>query len=243
MRSRTARLAGLAATVGTLAIAPPLHAAGRPSFDCSRASSWAERAICNDDTLCAADREMSAAFATRRAALGDVGRQHLLTEQRRWLGRRDECRTAAMPAACLEQMYRERIAALGGRRDPTPLPPAGDPPPAAPRAAAAGAWAECRTDGDAADGLCLDRLLAAATGAFGDAESAMLKRLAGADGAAPNPAAAEAFRASQDAFLRFRDATCQWRGAAAGAGGDGVRQACQVDYTRARTAEITAALR
>jgi uncharacterized protein len=242
MRSRTVRLAGLAATVGTLAIAPALHAAGRPSFDCSRASSWAERTICNDDTLCASDREMSAAFATRRAALGDVGRQDLLTEQRRWLGRRGECRTAAMPVPCLEQLYRERIAALGGQRDPAPPPPDVDPPPPA-RTAAAGAWAECRTDGDTADGLCLDRLLAAATGAFGDAESAMLKRLAGADGAAPNPAAAEAFRASQDAFLRFRDATCQWRGAAAGASGDGVRQACQVDYTRARTAEITAALR
>lgn len=71
----------------------------------------------------------------------------------------------------------------------------------------------------------------------------MLKRLAGADGAAPNPAAAEAFRASQDAFLRFRDATCQWRGAAAPEGANEVRQACQIDYTRARAAEVSAALR
>jgi len=251
MRNRTARLLPLAAPLGALALAASLPAAGRPSFDCGRASTWAERTICNDDALADADREMSAAFSRRRAALADGGqRRHLLTEQRQWLGRRDECRTAPAPTACLEQQYEERIEALGGRHDPAPpraasgAPALAEAPPAEPRPGAVGAWAECHAgDAAGADGLCLDRLLAAATAAFGDAEAATLKRLAGADGTPPNAAAAEAFRASQDAFLRFRDATCRWRGAAAAHGTESVRQACLVDYTRARTAEISAARR
>jgi uncharacterized protein len=251
MRNRTARRLRLAAPLGALTLVASLQAAGRPSFDCGRASTWTERTICNDDALAAADREMSAAFSRRRASVNDDGqRRHLLAEQRRWLGRRDECRTAPAPTSCLAQRYVERIGTVGGRHEPSAPPAAvesptpAEAPPGEPRSGAAGAWAVCHTGGeDAADGLCLDRLLAAATTAFGDAEAAMLKRLAGADGTPPNAAAAEAFRASQDAFLRFRDATCRWRGAAAAHGTESVRQACLVDYTRARTAEISAARR
>jgi uncharacterized protein len=123
MRTRAARLLRLAAPLGVLAITASLQAAGQPSFDCSRASKWAERTICDDDALAASDREMSAAYARQRAEAGDVGRKQLVSEQRRWLARREECRSDAAPAACLERMYHDRIVALGGRTDSAPTRP------------------------------------------------------------------------------------------------------------------------
>lgn len=204
------------------------HAAS-PSFDCARATTWAEKAICNDEGLAMLDREMAAAFATRQGEVGDIGRQQLLARQRAWLGTRDQCRPEGDPIGCLTSSYRARIRELLGQA------PAREERHGEGR----GVMAECRREtSDAASvGLCLDRKLAAATAAFGDAEAAMLQRLAG------RPEVAASFRESQEAFLRFRDGTCRWRSALDGYDEPDLRQACLVDFTRARTAEIEGLLR
>ena len=50
-----------------LALAAPSPAAERPSFDCRRATKWVERTLCDDERLSTFAREMSAAYASRRA--------------------------------------------------------------------------------------------------------------------------------------------------------------------------------
>jgi len=204
------------------------HAA-TPSFDCARATTWSEQTICGDDGLAMLDREMAAAFATREGEVGDIGRQQLVAAQRAWLKTRDECRPESDPVGCLTNRYRDRIRVLLGR------PPIRE----GSRGEARGALGECRqeTSGTTAVGLCLDRKLAEATAAFGDAEAAMLQRLV------DRVEVAAAFRESQGAFLRFRDGTCRWRSGLDGYDDPDARQACLVDFTRARTAEIEGLLR
>lgn len=217
--------------VGMVLIGLGAGAAGAaaPSFDCARARTWAETTICGDEGLAMLDREMAAAFDTRAGSVGDIGREQLLADQRAWLKSRETCRTEGDPVGCLTNSYRSRIRRLLGQ-----------PPPREDGAGTGhGALAECQreTRDLAAVGLCLDRKLAAATAAFGDAEAAMLGRLA------DRAEVAAAFRESQDAFLRFRDGTCRWRAALDARGGPDARQACLVDFTRARTAEIEGLLR
>jgi uncharacterized protein YecT (DUF1311 family) len=204
------------------------HAA-TPSFDCARAATWSEKTICGDEGLAMLDREMAAAFATRQSEVGDIGREQVLADQRAWLAIRDECRDEGDPVGCLTGRYRDRIRQLLG------LAPARG----GVRPEERGALGECRREASdaAAVGLCLDRKLAAATAAFGDAEAAMLQRLAS------RAEVAGAFRESQEAFLRFRDGTCRWRSALDGHDEPDLRQACLVDFTRARTAEIEGLLR
>jgi uncharacterized protein len=203
--------------------------AASPSFDCARAATWSEKTICGDEGLAMLDREMASAFDTRQGQVGDIGRQQLLATQRAWLKSRDACRSEGDPVGCLTNRYRSRIRELLGQA----------PPLEHDRAEAHGTLGECRreTRDAGAVGLCLDRKLAEATAAFGDAEAAMLQRLTGRDDVAA------AFRESQEAFLRFRDGTCRWRSALGGHDEADVRQACLVDFTRARTAEIEGLLR
>lgn len=214
----------IVASLGTL---PALAAS--PSFDCTRAATWSEKTICAHEGLAMLDREMADAFAARQAEAGDVGREQLLVDQRAWLAARDACRAEADGVGCLTLQYRTRIRQLLGRI------PAG----ATDDADLRGALGECRRESAEAMavGLCLDRKLAAASAAVGDAEAAMLHRLE------DRTAVADAFRASQEAFLRFRDETCRWRSGLGGRDDADLRQACLVDFTRARTDEIQGLLR
>ncbi len=94
--------------IGSLGAPPPAAAQG-PSFDCARASTAVEGAICNSSTLAALDRQLADAYSARRAGLGSSGRDRLLAEQRSWLGARDRC---GADANCLAGAMRRRIAAL-----------------------------------------------------------------------------------------------------------------------------------
>gem|GEM_PF-5775784 len=115
-------------------------AAGRPGpgFDCEKATTGLEQIICTDPVLGPLDGALTEAWKTRRAMPGDTATQEaLLADQRAWL--RARIGTCAVPAVadaepnqrfkaipCLITLYRQRIAALGGRL-PAPLPvPAGN---------------------------------------------------------------------------------------------------------------------
>jgi len=210
-------------------IAAQAAGAATPSFDCARATTWSEKSICTDEGLAMLDREMATAFSARQETAGDIGREQLRVDQRAWLETREQCRSEADPIGCLTSRYRSRIRQLTGK----------GPARGGDYEEARGALGECRRESRDAEGigLCLDRKLAAATAAFGDAEAAMLDRLASREDAAA------AFRESQDAFIRFRDGTCRWRSALDPSASPDVRQACLVDFTRARTAEIEGLLR
>lgn len=75
--------------IETLLAAAAIQAAGA-SFDCRRASSDAERAICADPELARLDRELALRYVGARRLLARTPRAALEADQRRFLAARDE---------------------------------------------------------------------------------------------------------------------------------------------------------
>jgi uncharacterized protein len=93
------------ALVATICVTLPTFAA---SFDCLRAKTSTERAICGDEELSDLDEAFDVIF---RGALSDEGEsQQIKTEQRQWLGVRNACGAGV---ECLRRAYESRIADLG----------------------------------------------------------------------------------------------------------------------------------
>ncbi len=100
--------------------APAAHAA---SFDCKRAATVVERAVCADPRLSALDEREVAAYTAAAAALtiGETPDDRdpvsglLLLGHQDWSAARDRCGAAT---ACLLSQYQRRIAVLGFHPDP-----------------------------------------------------------------------------------------------------------------------------
>lgn len=92
-----------------VAIAQP--AVKDPSFDCTKASSVAERTICLPDNrdLADADRLLARTFGAARKV-----NPQLVAEQRRWLKQRDGCMSEEYPSDCLRNAYAKRQGELLG---------------------------------------------------------------------------------------------------------------------------------
>lgn len=106
--------AGPAAVISALALMSPALAL-EPSFDCTKAESDAEKAVCSDDTLASMDLELSRLF--QRAAEGpnmDPDRHRMLqAEQRGWIKGRDECWKSDLGIPfCTASEYAFRIAEI-----------------------------------------------------------------------------------------------------------------------------------
>lgn len=86
--------------------------AEQPSFDCAKASTTVELAICASAELSRLDRDLSAAYLAARNALGGSARQDLLDRQRAWLADRERCGGSE---TCLASKMSERIDVLEGR--------------------------------------------------------------------------------------------------------------------------------
>lgn len=67
------------------------HAQTGPSFDCNKASTAAEFAICADSDLAQLDQYLSDAYRAARAQLDDDGKIELRQTQRNWITFRDSC--------------------------------------------------------------------------------------------------------------------------------------------------------
>lgn len=80
--------------------------ASAASFDCKKASSFAEREICRDGYLSGLDESLSDQY--KRAYAQAINKQALLQSQREWLAVRDQCSTQK----CLDDTISERIHAL-----------------------------------------------------------------------------------------------------------------------------------
>lgn len=89
----------------------PRRAAG-PSFHCRGEMPTVNRMICDNRRLLALDVRMSAAYGDAIATAGNNGRRRIEAAQTRFLNRRAQCDTAA----CLDRVYRNRIAQLIRRR-------------------------------------------------------------------------------------------------------------------------------
>lgn len=88
----------------------PTRRAAGPAFDCSLARSTADRLVCVDPRLSAADRRMERAY--QQALDAGVPEEILRRQQERWLYARDQAARDGPNA--LEDVYGERIAELQG---------------------------------------------------------------------------------------------------------------------------------
>ena len=86
------------------------------SFDCGKASTRAEKAVCDSPTLGIKDVTLAAYFhllvRLKPAVAGMAYREFddtLRSDQRQWLQERDACQT---DAACLDRVYDHRIDVL-----------------------------------------------------------------------------------------------------------------------------------
>jgi len=87
---------------------------GGPSFDCAKAASAIERAICGDWEVSGLDLQLSEAYEKGRHGLDNVpAREELRTLQRDWLKARDtDCAAAPDIIACVRRYYRQQIDVL-----------------------------------------------------------------------------------------------------------------------------------
>jgi uncharacterized protein len=83
------------------------------SFDCSKARTAVEKAICADVALGALDNELASAFKEAMAAV-TVRAEHqgLLVDERYWLSHRDHWCPAPIANSCVDRAYRMRIAGV-----------------------------------------------------------------------------------------------------------------------------------
>lgn len=113
------------AMVSMLAL-PVVPAAQAASFDCARASTEVEKAICANPALSRSDDVLATAYATALGGLSDEGRAALQAGQREWLGFAalactEDARPFTAPLTdeqqeCLDTIYRERIGVLAQSR-------------------------------------------------------------------------------------------------------------------------------
>ena len=104
----------LAVTAAVLALAAAPAATHAASFDCGRARTPDERAVCADRALNDQDVRMSVMFGFIRGlhAMGVAGAMG--DAQRAWLARRRDCRA---DRTCLSRLYAARIAELQAAYD------------------------------------------------------------------------------------------------------------------------------
>ncbi|WP_175672745.1 lysozyme inhibitor LprI family protein [Burkholderia ambifaria] len=109
MHGRHARRANLRSVMmlAVLTMAPmAAHAAG---FDCTKAASPTEKAICADPGLSSLDGQLATAWKKALAKGGDTAA--LKAAQLQWLKQRDRCGNDVL---CVGDRYRERLASLNG---------------------------------------------------------------------------------------------------------------------------------
>lgn len=111
------------------AAAPPAKdsapAAAGPSFDCAKAASPVEKAVCRDRDLASLDRRLSTAYAEAMRAWPPEEQTKQRAAQRAWMTRRDTCGRDHSVARCVSDAYRHRLVEVqiqGGQLEaPTPV--------------------------------------------------------------------------------------------------------------------------
>jgi uncharacterized protein len=92
-------------TLLCLALMPSARAA---TFDCDKASTFAEKVVCSDSRLSAMDHELGRLY--KAALAGASNSAALKTDQKAWLSSRDRCQDSD----CIKKAYADRISALKG---------------------------------------------------------------------------------------------------------------------------------
>jgi uncharacterized protein len=85
------------------------------SFDCGKAATPAEKAICADKELSKLDSELNDVYSTTLGLTKDSSK--LRVEQRDWLKRRDDCVRQTLKCEPLPDIYRARILRVQSAMD------------------------------------------------------------------------------------------------------------------------------
>ena len=103
-------------TLAVLVLTPLLLStvfASAQSFNCAKAQSSAEFAICNNEDLLGLDEELAVLFIQSKAKLHTrPQRQTIARAHNQWMVKRDHC---ALDWACLTIRYQERISELDAK--------------------------------------------------------------------------------------------------------------------------------
>ena len=104
-----------------LMVASAAVAQSGPSFDCAKADSTIDRAICNDPELAKADREMVAAYTALVGKLRGAAKDEAIKDQVRWIGDRNRACLSVNDgtARCLRDRYARRTSNLRAFADGT----------------------------------------------------------------------------------------------------------------------------
>lgn len=92
--------------------------AGAASFDCTKAASAVEKAICSDDKISELDSQLMLSY--KKSMSTAVNADALKLQQRAWLA---NVRNKCQDAACLKLAYADRIAQLDSASTPVPVQP------------------------------------------------------------------------------------------------------------------------
>ena len=92
--------------------------ASAASFDCSKASTSVEKAICRNPALSSLDEQLAQSYKSRLAKDGESS--SVKTDQQRWLR---EQRNKCKDDACLSAAYNERLVVLGANDRAVPTAP------------------------------------------------------------------------------------------------------------------------
>lgn len=85
---------------------PQAAARWKPSFDCAKAASFSEKAICSDSLLGQLDGALSENYKYMLASdIGDGAKKDLKQTQKRWLAERNKCTSNQ----CLADAYKKRM--------------------------------------------------------------------------------------------------------------------------------------
>jgi len=80
-----------------------------PSFDCAKAGTPTEKAICSDVALARLDRDVASVYRQQLSYADDAQKTAIRNAQRAWLGTRDACGGSVV---CLTDAYDQRLKAL-----------------------------------------------------------------------------------------------------------------------------------
>lgn len=104
-------LSGLLSIAGSPAVAA--------AFDCQKASTAAEKAICASPELSELDSALGAYYSQAMGALAPEPREALRGDQRAWLQTRNACAKATGPIAdCLQPLLSQRVVEVGRLTQP-----------------------------------------------------------------------------------------------------------------------------
>jgi uncharacterized protein YecT (DUF1311 family) len=100
-----------AGMTAVIVVSLPIPAA---AFDCTKAGTAVEKAICQDPAAKRLDDELGATYAALRASLAEPEQKILAMSQKRWIARREFCGQQDV-TACAKERTAERLALLAGQ--------------------------------------------------------------------------------------------------------------------------------